>query len=343
MLPAVGRRRPINMRIVVLFPEPLAPRKAWIVPGATVMSSASTAVKVPNRRVSPRARMAAALMQRAPGQRRGGSTPCRAARARPAARRPPRAEPGRRRCAPAPAPARPIPSRARSGPPPAPPGRRAAYEPPRRSPGDRRPRHDRAQAARGRRAPPASPQRSPARSRGRRAGRTPPPRRRSSCSAPRGRGCAPPRAAPRSRGARARRRRRSARRGRGAQALAHGEVAVQAERLRHVAHAALEVGHVAGELVAEDARLDRLHLEEARERAQERRLARAVGADHRHDLTVREIEVDAGERAPPPEALLEPAEPDREPGHAPPPTRYTSPSVPGWKRSTPSRMRTFAR
>ena len=42
------------MRIVVLLPEPLAPRNAKIVPGSTARSSASTAVKSPKRLVRPR-------------------------------------------------------------------------------------------------------------------------------------------------------------------------------------------------------------------------------------------------------------------------------------------------
>src|SRR6185436_11002544 len=50
-LPAVGRRSPISMRIVVLFPEPLAPRNAKMRPGRTAMLSRSTAVKSPKRRV----------------------------------------------------------------------------------------------------------------------------------------------------------------------------------------------------------------------------------------------------------------------------------------------------
>ena len=55
--PAVGVSSPISIRMVVLLPDPLAPRNAKITPGSTEMSTASTAVKSPNFRVSPRARM----------------------------------------------------------------------------------------------------------------------------------------------------------------------------------------------------------------------------------------------------------------------------------------------
>src|SRR5205809_5029153 len=55
--PAVGRMRPISMRMVVLLPEPLAPRKAKIEPAATSIESASTAVKAPKRLVSARVLM----------------------------------------------------------------------------------------------------------------------------------------------------------------------------------------------------------------------------------------------------------------------------------------------
>src|SRR6058998_3462974 len=55
--PAVGRMRPISMRMVVLLPEPLAPRKAKIEPAATSIESASTAVKAPKRLVSAQRRL----------------------------------------------------------------------------------------------------------------------------------------------------------------------------------------------------------------------------------------------------------------------------------------------
>src|SRR5438552_1650753 len=77
-------------------------------------------------------------------------------------------------------------------------------------------------------------------------------------------------------------------------------------------------------------------LEEPGQRAQERRLPGAVGPDDAHDLAPLEHEVDAGERAPAAVALLEGAQAD----HG---WRYTLPSVPGWRRSTPSRTRTLAR
>ena len=50
------------MRIVVLFPEPLAPRKAKMAPGATARSRRSTAVKSPKRLVRPRVRMIGAAI-----------------------------------------------------------------------------------------------------------------------------------------------------------------------------------------------------------------------------------------------------------------------------------------
>ena len=98
IVPAVGVSRPISMRMVVLLPEPFAPRNAKIAPGATSKSRSSTAVKSPKRLVSPRARMighgpcwrslsapCVRLVVRAPAP--GASPPCRPARARRSARR----------------------------------------------------------------------------------------------------------------------------------------------------------------------------------------------------------------------------------------------------------------
>src|SRR5262249_5412807 len=129
-----------------------------------------------------------------------------------------------------------------------------------------------------------------------------------------------------------------------AQVLRDGQVAMQAEDLRHVADVGLQLRDVAAQVVTEHERLGGLDLEETDQRAQERALAGAVGTDHADDLALRQLEVDAGERLAPPVGLAEAAEPD-ERCHAPlrSSTRYTLPSVPGWKRSTPSRMRTLAR
>ena len=58
-VPAVtGEMQPI-MRIVLVLPAPLGPRKPKASPGATSKSMASTAVKSPKRLVSPRAWMSA--------------------------------------------------------------------------------------------------------------------------------------------------------------------------------------------------------------------------------------------------------------------------------------------
>src|SRR5262245_47162821 len=53
-VPAVGLSKPHNMRIVVDFPAPLAPRKPKISPGLTENDRSFTATKFPNRRVNPR-------------------------------------------------------------------------------------------------------------------------------------------------------------------------------------------------------------------------------------------------------------------------------------------------
>ena len=50
------------MRMVVLLPEPLAPRKAKMEPGRTSMLRSSTAVKSPKRLVRPRTRMIGAVI-----------------------------------------------------------------------------------------------------------------------------------------------------------------------------------------------------------------------------------------------------------------------------------------
>jgi hypothetical protein len=45
--PAVGVSRPVSMRIVVVFPEPFAPRRPKTSPRAIVRSSPATATKSP--------------------------------------------------------------------------------------------------------------------------------------------------------------------------------------------------------------------------------------------------------------------------------------------------------
>jgi len=135
--------------------------------------------------------------------------------------------------------------------------------------------------------------------------------------------------------------------------LGDGQLAVQAERLGHVSDARLEGGDVAAEMESEHLRDVRLDVEQPRERSEERGLPRAVGADERDDLPRGDREVDAAERLVPAEAFPKAAQRDqgrdrpldRELAHGPASsaTRETLPSVPGWKRSTSSRMRTFTR
>src|SRR5664279_3978395 len=52
--PALGASTPQSMRMVVLLPAPLGPRKPKISPFSTSKVSSDTAVKSPNRRVRPR-------------------------------------------------------------------------------------------------------------------------------------------------------------------------------------------------------------------------------------------------------------------------------------------------
>src|SRR5262249_35980215 len=128
------------------------------------------------------------------------------------------------------------------------------------------------------------------------------------------------------------------------QVLRDGQVTVQAEDLGHVADVGLQLRDVGAQVVTQHERLVRVDLEQPHERAQERALAGAVRPDHADDLPLRQLEIDAGKCPAPSVALAEAAELD-ERGHAPlrSSTRYTLPSVPGWNRSTPSRMRTLAR
>ena len=82
-------------------------------------------------------------------------------------------------------------------------------------------------------------------------------------------------------------------------------------------------------------------------------LAAGANVNHADELRPREVEVDAIERRTAAETLAQAAQADSRLAHrpwsesdcgaAPSATRYTLPSVPGWKRSTSSRMRTFAR
>src|SRR5438270_12606515 len=51
--PAVGLRRPATMRMVVVLPAPLGPRKPWISPAGTERLTPSTAVKDPYVLTSP--------------------------------------------------------------------------------------------------------------------------------------------------------------------------------------------------------------------------------------------------------------------------------------------------
>src|SRR5215471_8872508 len=60
--PDVGCDRPHKMRIAVVLPAPLAPRKPKISPRSTSKVSPSTAVKPPNRLVSFRQVMALSLV-----------------------------------------------------------------------------------------------------------------------------------------------------------------------------------------------------------------------------------------------------------------------------------------
>ena len=60
--PSVGRLRPQSMRMAVVFPAPLAPRKPKISPGMTLSVMWSTAVKRPKRLVSPRVSMIGSVM-----------------------------------------------------------------------------------------------------------------------------------------------------------------------------------------------------------------------------------------------------------------------------------------
>ena len=94
------------------------------------------------------------------------------------------------------------------------------------------------------------------------------------------------------------------------QVLHHRKLAVQAEALRHVADASLQLGHVGGEVVAENAGLGGMHLEEPRDRPEEGRLPGPVRTDDAEDLALVDREIDAAERGAPAVALLEAAELD---------------------------------
>jgi len=64
--PEVGSRRPQSILIAVDFPAPLAPRNPKISPSFTSNEMWSTAVKSPNRFVSPSTRIVLALMRACP-------------------------------------------------------------------------------------------------------------------------------------------------------------------------------------------------------------------------------------------------------------------------------------
>src|SRR6266498_1649860 len=53
-VPSVGARSPQSMRSVVVFPEPLGPRKPYSSPARTRRLRWSTATRLPKRRVSSR-------------------------------------------------------------------------------------------------------------------------------------------------------------------------------------------------------------------------------------------------------------------------------------------------
>jgi hypothetical protein len=100
-----------------------------------------------------------------------------------------------------------------------------------------------------------------------------------------------------------------------AQVLVDGEIAVETERLRHVADPRLQRRDVAAHVVPENRRLRGLDVEKTRERAEERRLAGAIGPDDRDDLCALQDEIDAGERTPTAVALFQPAYADDGLGH----------------------------
>jgi hypothetical protein len=56
--PALAASSPVSILIAVVLPAPLAPRKPNTSPAATSKLIASTAVKVPKRRVRPRTSIA---------------------------------------------------------------------------------------------------------------------------------------------------------------------------------------------------------------------------------------------------------------------------------------------
>src|SRR5262249_48141592 len=106
-----------------------------------------------------------------------------------------------------------------------------------------------------------------------------------------------------------------------AQVLEHRKLAVEAEALRDVADAGLQLGHVGGEIVAEDPRLARLHLEAPCDGPEERRLPRPVRPDDAEDLALVDREIDAPQRGALAVALLEAAQLDERCAHVRPPTR----------------------
>ena len=150
-----------------------------------------------------------------------------------------------------------------------------------------------------------------------------------------------------------------------AQVLHHRQIAVQAEGLRHVADLRLQRRTSPRRSIAEHVRLVRLDLEQPGERAQQRRLAGAVGPDDADDLrrprardrcrasadalaealaqlrrTIAERQHDRSTRSRADRVQLRSAlgvasiVSDR---------GRRCLRCPGWKRSTPSRMRTLAR
>src|SRR4051795_1882869 len=67
-VPAVGASSPSSSRMLVVLPEPLAPRNAVILPGATSAVSSSRAVTEPNLLVSPSKAMTADMVTPTDGE-----------------------------------------------------------------------------------------------------------------------------------------------------------------------------------------------------------------------------------------------------------------------------------
>src|SRR5215831_16499037 len=75
-VPSVGCRIPHNIRITVVFPEPLGPRNPKIDPFPTVNERGSTAVKAPKRLVNPSTSIIGSGIETSDQQRAAGGTRC---------------------------------------------------------------------------------------------------------------------------------------------------------------------------------------------------------------------------------------------------------------------------